>query len=318
MQGSQVKRVLLEEMNAPVAPSEVSDTSNCSGINITEEDFHIFWKWLTTTRGSPEVKERAENVNIRRVFITLGMFRSELDIVEFMRTWECEDEHTVTGLELKSALVSLTQPQLEILDRFVQALRRKENAEKEREESIREKEIKKREQLKKAHAKRQAKQDARQSFGKRLLRVYMSKESIEEGVENDVEEDIDKLDLESISKSFRAQYGLDKKKKSLSGRFLSYMTKFSGSFSSSKKILPMRSSSSLLSPSGSVDMHSPSEDYMSRRSDIALVASIDDDENQPPPLHIDDSLVSFASSYMESEFVADSDPSQSRNYQEVS
>ena len=294
---------------------------------MTDHDFDLFWKWLTVTKSSPKVKHKVESINIRRVFTTLGMFKSELEVVQFMRTWDCENEHTLQPPELKAGIEKLAPSQDEVFGRFLSALKKKDHDDKE-EEMERQKQLelkeKKREQQKQARAIRQERNRARQYFfGNLLMKRAQGYRfgGVPEDDNNEVEEDMNtERNATEIINSFKDKYGLDqeKRKRSITQRISRYFRSFSRSSSNydDRKVLPMISSSARTVPS-----HSPVSTY-STRSCIACIGGSDNDgsdndnefetslrsqlfssKNTPQRLEIEDSLVSFASSsYFESEF----------------
>ena len=294
-------------------PATIHPTTS-SLSDITDEDFKIFWKWLTTTRGSRrQEKERAENVNIRRVFITLGMFKSELDMVEFMRTWNCENEHTVKAPELKEALQMLDPLQFQTLSRFLAALRKKDNEEKEKEierQKFVELERKKREQQKKARARRMEKSKSRQIFGKRLMkrarRMSIDEEDDEEEIGQHTKNEAAEI------KAFKDKYGLnkDERKMSFRQRFVSYIRSLSGPSNDSKKVLPITLKSKSLPFSRSISSFSfsSSNNNIVHDGDVGnfdakqvISRELMSPDNDDAGLEIDDSLISFTSSFIESE-----------------
>ena len=284
--------------------SAVSTTFSVS--DMTSDDFDLFWKWLTNNRSSKIVKEKAENVHIRRVFLTLGFFKTELEIVEFMRTWECEDEYTVTAPELRVGLTKLLPSHFQVFYRFLAALRKRDDEErvKEREHQKRlELKRKKREQQKKAREKRLEKSNSRQYFGQRFLKPSL-KRNLDECSEGS---DADRSELEADDiRAFKAKYGLDqtKKKKSITKLFMSFIRSFSGDSASSRRILAMNSDEDASVSYRANNSIQRSVDI--RSGDVNGETSYSD--RQHVPSEIKDSLVSFASSFIESEFVSTFEP----------
>jgi hypothetical protein len=95
---------------------------------------------------------KAEITRVCHVFTTLDMFENADQIDIFLRSSDCQDPHMITHLELKERLMQLSPTQYARFDRFLVALRVKDEANKakatEREIELEKQEKKKKQKLK--------------------------------------------------------------------------------------------------------------------------------------------------------------------------
>ena len=131
-----------------------------SGNQISFEDFLIYWKWLTGSRGNDTFVKRVEAEKVVRVFTTLNMFDNEEDLMTFMKCWSFQRNNTVTFDELQEGMAMLSSNCNEKFSRFMHALRIKSERDKtkeiERNQEI-EKQLRKEEQKEKIMEERRQK-----------------------------------------------------------------------------------------------------------------------------------------------------------------
>jgi hypothetical protein len=113
-----------------LAVNKTQKMTNPKSSNLCSHDFDLFWQWLTYTKDCSIVAKKAENIKIIRVFNTLGIFKSNAHIVAFVKSWDCENEHTVVSYELKIGLSRLSAFQFQKFHRFILALQVKDRKEK--------------------------------------------------------------------------------------------------------------------------------------------------------------------------------------------
>ena len=230
---------------------------------LTTNDFELLWKWLQSKNNKKNKKGNIKMVytyELRKIFSVLRIFDCDDDVVDFMFTWGCLDEDTVTPEELKRGLTLLSHSQFSKFYRFVIALQKKDRLEKdkkEEQEKLIQREMKRKEQIMKNKEKRMIKQQLSQSFGKRIKPVN---HSTDQGDNNKV------IPSTSIER-FKQRHGLLKKKSNSYGaRFIQFLRSLSRRGSSDSAVSPMSSEGPQVSVSRSFSF----SDFSMKSSDSAM------------------------------------------------